>query len=317
MSRRQRAGRIVNVWANVWRIGCLAAWALIQTSFADAQELEPRSYSPSPVGANFIIAGYGHSEGEIVFDASAPISDASADLNVVSVGYSKVFDLGGRQASIAVGLPYFWGEATGNIGEASQTITRSGPGDMRVKFSTLLMGGPALSRKEFAERKPGPVIGISLLALVPTGEYMPDKLINIGGNRWALKPEIGISYPMGRWQADAYAGVWIYSDNDEFRGNLTSEREPLGAFQAHVSYTFRPGLWAALNATYYTGGATTIEDTLQADRQENARIGATLSAPVTRSQSLLFSFSDGAFARSGGDFTSFAVTWRTLWFDGP
>ena len=32
------------------------------------------------------------------------------------------------------------------------------------------------------------------------------------------------------------------------------EQEPLASMQAHVSYTFRPRLWLALNATYYDGG---------------------------------------------------------------
>ncbi|RYZ42631.1 MAG: hypothetical protein EOO71_07185, partial [Myxococcaceae bacterium] len=57
--------------------------------------------------------------------------------------------------------------------------------------------------------RPAPIVGVSLLAVAPTGEYQPDKLINLGSNRWAFKPEIGLSYPIGRWQADAYAAVWL------------------------------------------------------------------------------------------------------------
>lgn len=283
-------------------------------TIASAQELEPRSYSPSPVGANFLVAGYGQSSGEVVFDASAPISNAQADVNLATVGYSKVFDLGGHQSSVVIAVPYLWGDASGDVGETRRTISRSGFGDVRLKFSTLLIGGPALSRKAFAARKPAPIVGVSLLAVAPTGEYQPDKLINLGSNRWALKPEIGVSYPMGRWQADAYAGVWIYGDNDDFLRGLRQRREPMGTFQAHLSYTFRPGLWAAVNATYYSGGATVIEG-LRANRQENARIGATVSLPVAQRQSVQLNYSQGALTRFGGDFTSFAITWRTLWYE--
>lgn len=288
--------------------------AALAASAARAQDLEPRSYSASPVGTNFVVAGYGRSSGDLVFDAGAPISDAQAEINLATAGYSKVFDLGGHQSSVLVAVPYLWGEASGNVGETSRSISRSGFGDMRLKFSTLLIGGPALSRQAFAARKPGPIIGVSLLAIAPTGEYMPDKLINLGSNRWAFKPEIGVSYPIGRWQADLYAAVWLYGDNDEFLG-LRQEREPMGAFQAHLSYTFRPGLWAAINTTYYTGGATVVGGKLEANRQENARIGLTVSAPITQRQSLLFSYSQGTLTRFGGDFTTFAVSWRTLWFD--
>ena len=291
--------------------------ALLPAGGAFGQDLEPRSYSSSPVGANFLVAGYGHSSGDVVFDAAAPISGATADLNLATVAYSKVFDLGGHQSSLLVAVPYMWGEASGNIGESARSITRSGFGDMRLKFSTMLIGGPALTRSEFAVRKPRPIVGLSLLAIAPTGEYMPDKLINIGANRWAFKPEIGVSYPMGRWQADAYAGVWFYGDNDDFFGGFRQTREPMGTFQAHLSYTFRPRLWAALDATYYAGGATSISGQVEANRQENARIGLTVSVPVAQRQSLLFSYGQGALTRFGGDFTSFSVSWRTLWFDGP
>lgn len=287
----------------------------LAASAAGAQDLEPRSYSASPVGTNFLVAAYGRSSGDLVFDAAAPISDAQAEINLATAAYSKVFDLGGHQSSVLVAVPYLWGDASGNVGETSQSISRSGFGDTRVKFSTLLIGGPALSREAFASRKPGPIVGISLLAIAPTGEHMPDKLINLGSNRWAFKPEIGVSYPIGRWQADAYAGVWFYGENDQFLGGLRQEREPMGTFQAHLSYTFRPGLWAALNTTYYTGGATVIDGKLEANRQENARIGLTVSAPITQRQSLLFSYSQGTVTRFGGDFASFTISWRTLWFD--
>jgi hypothetical protein len=238
-------------------IGLLALAALFPAACAAAQDLEPRAYSASPVGANFVVVGYGQSNGRIMFDADAPITNARADLNLATVGYGHVFDLGGHQASLSVAAPYIWGEASGDVGEARRVADRSGLGDIRLRASILLMGGPALSRQAFAARKPKPILGVSLAAVAPTGQYRPDKLVNIGANRWAFKPEIGVSVPMGRWQADAYAAVWLYQDNDDFFGGKTLERAPMGAFQAHLSYTLRPGLWAAVDGAYYSGGATT------------------------------------------------------------
>lgn len=281
---------------------------------ARAQELEPRAYSPSPVGATFVVAGYGHSSGAVEFDAGGPIHDAHADINLASVGVSHVFALAGHQAAVTAALPYAWGDASGNVGETNQAIHRSGLGDARVKVSALLIGGPALSRRAFVVREPGPILGVSLLAVVPTGEYMPDKLINIGANRWAFKPEVGVSFPMGRWQADAYAAVWLYTANDDFLNGKRRERDPMGAFQLHVSYTFRPGLWAAVNGTYYQGGTTTVDGVRDLNRQKNARVGLTLSVPVTPRQSVLLSASKGALTRFGGDFTTFGVSWRALSF---
>ena len=45
---------------------------------AGAQELEPRAYSPAPIGTSFLLAGFGRSEGGIMFDPSLDKdSDAS------------------------------------------------------------------------------------------------------------------------------------------------------------------------------------------------------------------------------------------------
>ena len=40
---------------------------------AHAQDIEPRAYSNSPVGVNFLIAGYAYTEGAVPFDASLPV----------------------------------------------------------------------------------------------------------------------------------------------------------------------------------------------------------------------------------------------------
>lgn len=311
--RLGRAGLLVA--KTLARAALLLAVVTSPARSARAQELEPRSYSPSPVGANFVVVGYGNSNGSITFDAGSPISDAHANIDAATVGYSRVFDLAGRQASVSAGLPYVWGNVSGNVFEESRMAHRSGAGDLRLKISTLLVGGPALSRKAFAARTPAPIVGVSLVAVAPTGEYMPDKLINIGANRWALKPEIGLSYPMGRWQADAYAGVWLYADNDDFFGGHRLERDPMSVFQGHLSYTVRPGLWVALDSTYYRGGATKTDGVRDPNAQENARVGLTVSVPVRRGQALLLSYSKGAMTRFGGDFTAFTLSWRALWFD--
>lgn len=296
-------------------IGFVAAAALLLTAGAAlAQDLEPRAYSASPIGANFVVAGYGRSTGKIMFDAAAPIANARADLNLATVGYGHVFGLAGHQANISLALPYIWGEASGDVGEARRVAERSGLGDLRLRASVLLMGGPALSRRAFAARKPKPILGVSLSAVAPTGEYMRGKLVNIGANRWAFKPEIGVSVPLGRWQADAYAAVWLYQDNDDYLGGKRLERDPMSAVQAHVSYTFRPGLWAAVDGTYYSGGGTTTDGVKDANRQENARLGLTVSVPVRQGQAVQFLASKGALTRFGGDFTSVAVTWRAVAF---
>src|SRR5262249_59337222 len=97
--------------------------------------------------------------------------------------------------------------------------------------TSSLIGGPALTPREFAQRHPRPTLGMSLVESAPTGQYDPAKLISISANRWAVKPELGLSYPAGRWTLEAYAGVWLYTDNDDFYGGQRRVQSPLATVQ--------------------------------------------------------------------------------------
>ncbi|HET6898704.1 MAG TPA: transporter, partial [Vicinamibacteria bacterium] len=237
----------------------IAVWLALTASDACAQELEPRAYSPNPTGANFVLLAYGHSSGNVVFDPSVPITDVSAKVSQAALFYGRTFSLLGRSASAAVQLPYAWGNVEGNVFEERRTVHRSGLGDLRLRLTSNLVGGPALSPKEFAQRHPRTTLGASLVVVAPTGQYDPSKLVNLGTNRWSFKPEIGLSHPAGRWFLEAYAGAWAFSDNADFFGGSRKEQEPLASLQAHVSYVFRPRLWLAGDATFYTGGRTTVD----------------------------------------------------------
>ncbi len=172
-----------------------------------------------------------------------------------------------------------------------------------------------MDAKTFVSRPRNPILGASMVVVVPVGQYMPDKLINIGTNRWAFKPELGFSYPAGHWQFDAYAGVWLFADNTDFYGGHRKSQDPITSLQAHVSYTLRPGLWAAIDATQYSGGVTSVDDVPNSSRQNNLRLGLTLSAPMPRVKGLFLklTYSDGAVVRVGSDFKSVGLAFQYAW----
>ena len=278
-----------------------------------AQELEPRAYSPSPVGANFLLAGYVHSSGDVVFDPSLPFSNVDAQLNAGTLGYGRTFGVLGRSSNMLIAVPYVWGDISGDVNEEARSITRSGLGDPRLRLSVNLIGGPALTPVEFAARTPRTTLGASLTVIPPLGEYYSSKLVNIGANRWAFKPELGVSVPLDRWFLEGYAGVWLYTDNDDFFGGSRREQDPITSLQLHASYTFRPRLWFAFNSTWYSGGQSTVDGVERSDRLENTRIGATFSLPIGARQSIKFTWNDGASTRIGGDFTTYGVAWQYMW----
>jgi hypothetical protein len=208
---------------------------------------------------------------------------------------------------------------SGKVLEEQTSITRAGLSDMRLRVSVLLRGAPASTPAQLAKAPRRTILGTSLTVSAPTGQFFPDKLINLGANRWAFKPEFAVSHPIGaKWMLDAYAGVWLFTGNDSFYpGTALRTQAPMGTFQAHISYNFQRTLWAAFDATYYVGGQTTIEGVGKDDRQANARIGGTLVFPVGKRHSIKVAVSRGAIIRIGANFTTLSVGWQTGWVSMP
>ncbi len=288
--------------------------ALVLTcASAMAQDMEPRSYSPTPIGTNFAQLSYGRTTGSVVLDPTIPVTNASAEFNTVTAGYYHSFGLFGRQTTVALGVPYVWGTGQGLVNCVSRRIYRSGLGDPRLRFAFILIGSPAVGPAEFKKQKSRTVVGTSLVVQVPLGQYDPNLLINIGTNRWAFKPEIGVSQTLHSWMLELDLGGWFFGQNSDFVHQVR-EQAPLGSVQAHVSYTFRPGLWLALDSTYYTGGRTHLNGIRSDDLQQNSRLGATFALPITRTQSVKLTYTRGAVVRVGGNFTTFGISYQLRWF---
>lgn len=284
-----------------------------------AQDLDPRAYLWVPVKGNFLSSGFAFSKGGVLTDPSLPIENLEANVQTFNIGYARSFNLLGKTASAFVALPYSWAQATADVNGQSESVSRSGFSDMRMRLSVLVLGAPATTAANFAKVKQKTILGVSITLAAPTGQYFPEKLINLGTHRWAFKPELALSHPMGRrWLIDVYTGIWLFTQNNRFyTGKSIRAQQPMGSFQGHLSYTIRPKMWLALDATYYTGGKSSINDVYKDDRQNNSRIGATFVFPVLKRSSIKLAASTGAIVRSGADFNTYSIGWQTTWVDKP
>ena len=282
-----------------------------------SQELEPRAYSISPVKTNFVVLSNAYAAGDLTFDPSLPVEEASANINTMVAGYFRSMNVLGRSGNVTVVVPYSFGTVQGLLAGEYTQVSRSGLRDPSVRFAVNLYGAPAMHLKEFASWNKKTVIGASVVVVAPLGQYDTAKLVNIGSNRWSFKPELGWSRRFGRWVVDAYGGVWLFTDNKTFYpGARTRSQAPIVSTQFHLSYNIRPRLWAGADANFYSGGRTSIDGIPNQDLQRNSRFGGTISVPLTRRQSFKVSYSTGAYTTIGADFQAVAVGWQYFWGPG-
>jgi hypothetical protein len=299
---------------NSARIGLpLLAFVALPFASAGSQELVPAAHTPAPVGLNVLLASGAYNSGDIAFDPSLPVSDASARISGWSVAYGRTFGLLGRSANLAAILPYVAGDLEGVYLSEQTYVDRSGLGDAVVRLGVNLLGAPAMDLETFAGYRPGALLGAILTVKAPTGEYFPSKLINIGTNRWAFKTEIALVNVAGPWAFDLYLGTWFFTDNANFYGGSRREQDPILSTEAHVRRTLRPGLWVAADANFWRGGRTSIDGVAKDDLQQNSRVGLTLAWQVARGHGLRLATSRGAFTRIGGDFTSVGLSYTFSW----
>lgn len=284
-------------------------------SGASAQELVPRAYWPTPNGTNVFSLAYQHSSGDIVVDASLPITGVNSDIDYLQLAYQRTFSLRDRTATLQLSLPFSQGETQGIVDGLFRSRETSGRGDTRVRLAVNLKGAPSMDAAGFQELRNNPetIVGASLLVQVPTGEYETDKLINLGTNRWSIKPAVGVIWPLHpTWLLEFEVAVWFFGDNDEFLGE-TRKQDPILSTEFHLIKRVRRGFWASLDANFYVGGRTSVGESQQANFQRNSRFGATVVFPMRRKHAIRGSFSTGVATESGGDYEILSLSYIYVW----
>ena len=311
------------------KIRCLAlavvcAYALSVLPALHAQDLAPRAYVITPLHSNAITLTWSWYNGGLDFNGSVPIKDAHGTYNVPVFSLYHSFSFFGRSANFTASLPYAVGNFSGEVFSQQRSVYRSGLLDFGARFSVNLYGGRAMEPQQFAKWRQKKLLGASIRMVAPTGQYDPTKLINWGINRWAFKPELGYSQRWGNWMLDGYAGVWFYTTNPASFSvpvPLPQTQSPIGSLEGHLSFDAAKfsrlkalRAWASLDGNFWWGGITAVNSIRNLDsKQTSSRIGATVSLPYTRHQSVKIAYSDGAYIRYGGNYQNVSVAWQYSW----
>ena len=287
--------------------------ALACSISANAQELEPRTYNNTPTDINLFTVGYAYSSGNVLLDPALPIEDLDGKLNIMLAGYGRTFGMLGKNAKFKAFVPYAFGDWKGKVDDVQEERDARGFGDIRLKLEWNFYGAPALNAEEFRSWRQKTVVGGSVILVTPTSAYDSNELLNLGSNRWSVRPEIGVSQGFGKWTLELLANVWLFGDNDDFLAGLTLEQEPLYVAKGHVIYTFRPGLWLGLGVGYGRGGQTKVDGVARATEQENFRYALHAAYPFIKQHGISASYTSAKNSGAGTEFDAFSVRYQYAW----
>lgn len=283
---------------------------------ARAQDIEPRAYSNAPIGVNFLGGGYIYTRGSLPTDPSVPLTDSHFTTSSAVLAYGHVFELWGQSARVNVAAPYSW--LGGNAIFAGQPIQRTVNGltDISVRGSVNFYGAPAMDLREFRNYRQDLILGASLAITVPIGQYDSSRLVNLGTNRWSIRPEVGASQAFGRLTIELSAGPTFFTDNTDFLNGHIRSQAPMLSGQAHAIYDFGSGIWGSLDVQYFTGGSTTVDGKRNRDLQRNWRVGGTLALPLSPNYSLKLFGSGGVYARTFNTYGLVGILVQYRWGAG-
>jgi hypothetical protein len=251
-----------------------------------SQDLEPRRWNHVPKNTNFFGAAYGYTKADIGVDPTLRLEDVELDLHTLGVKYIRTFELLEKSARVELISLYQDAQWEGLLDGSPRTAKRNGFGDPAVRFAINLLGAPPLSGNDYVDYRRSidreTIVGAGLEILLPLGEYFEDKLLNLGGNRFVFRPQLGVVHGWGNWSAELTGSPWFFTDNDEFFGGQLREQDPFYTLQTQLVYSFRPGLWMAASAGYGIGAESKIDGVRQDDENENIVWALSLGFPLPK-----------------------------------
>jgi len=285
---------------------------------AQAQDLEPRRWSHLPSGLNILGLGGGYSDGDILLDPVLRIQDATYQMTVASVGYIRTFEFLGKSSRVDLNVPYAAGRWEGLVDGEYVAVRRRGFMDPRLRFSMNLYGAPPLKGKEFVQyRREHPVdttIGAAIQIQFPFGDYNDKKLINLGNNRFYVRPQIGVLHQHYNWQFELTGSVFLYQSNDEFFNGNELKQKGLWFMQSHAIYTFKPGWWASASMGYGYDGESSINGVQKNDSRRNFYWALSLGLPINANQGLKLAYYSGNTNTSlGSNNDTLLAAWSINW----
>src|SRR5262245_52486422 len=107
-------------------------------AFSQAQELDPGAYWALPNRLNIVTGVASVSFGDVNFDQSLPVEDASARIGHGIFVFTRGLGIAGRSANLAIQVPMMKGHLEGLLNGVRDEVDRFGLADPRVRLAINL-----------------------------------------------------------------------------------------------------------------------------------------------------------------------------------
>jgi hypothetical protein len=272
-----------------------------------AQGDGPRAYQIVPDGTNLLTAYWMSLQGNQTAAAGSVIKGGDIDVDLALLQFTHSFALAGKQSAVFAVLPY--GEVSGKLKAPFDRIQGSstGMGDLIVGGVFGLVGPPPLTLQEFVSYQPGFALGALVKVTAPTGSYDGKKVLNVGGNRWALQ----LGAPMGWYLGNSFIdpalttiellpSVQFFGDNTDPRGADKTGQDPLFRLEAHVTRNLHKAVWVSLDGLYVYGGETSTDGRGNDNAQRAFELGGTVNVNFSTRASVKLSYGEVAGRNDDG-----------------
>jgi hypothetical protein len=292
----------------------------IANSKSNAQDIEPRRWTPLPLGSHVISAGYAYTQGELFFDPLLQVEDATVSINIIGLAYLRPFKLGNKLARLDVLIPLSTARWEGLLAGVSTTVKRNGFADPRIRLSVNVIGAQAMGLKEMQEyissHPVNTTVGVSIAATLPLGQYFEEKLLNLGQNQFILRPQIGMVHKWKSWSYELTGSVFLYTNNNNFSDGSSKKKDPVFAIQTHLIRRFKNNVWASLSAGYGLGGQSIVNKQPNDDNRGDILGALSFGFPIMKRQAIKITYLRSQTLKDiGSDTDSFILAWSAILLD--
>lgn len=268
---------------------CIVFVLSVFTALAYADN-DPRDYVPLPAGTTLIASYFSHISATNAYSKgkkAANNMDLSANIGMIRpVYYTK---LGPFTIDPQMIIPFGVQTLQTNTGAGGE-FSSSGLADPIVTATVWFINDPASKT----------YLGFTPWFFLPIGEYDKNKPVNLGGNRFMFREEVGFVKGFGDFNIDLTASVDFFTDNTKVGPtNAKMSQAPIFNLETHLSYDINKSFFTSVDLFYHNGGKTTLAGVKNDDATDTVAAGVTLGFMLSPSYQLLFKLKQDLSVENG------------------